>query len=204
VYVIPVAAMKLTGVAAGQWTTGAWPDLGALLAGPWLRLLIVAGGLVSTFATFNSLVMSYSRLPLAMAQDGLLPRALTKLNRRGAPWLSIVLCAAAWAAAIGIGFDRLITLDILIYGGSLLLEFLALILLRVKAPHMARPFRVPGGLAGAIAISIPPIALVALAIARSEGERIAGMNALEFAGLLTVAGFVVYPLLARRKRLVIE
>ena len=43
-------------------------------------------------------------------------------------------------------------LDILLYGASLVLEFLALIVLRIREPQLLRPFRVPGGMFGAIAV----------------------------------------------------
>jgi hypothetical protein len=32
---------------------------------------------------FNALVMSYTRLPMAMAEDGMLPRAVARRNSRG-------------------------------------------------------------------------------------------------------------------------
>ena len=37
---------------------------------------VVLGGMISGFGMFNALVMSYSRLPLAMAQDGMLPEGV--------------------------------------------------------------------------------------------------------------------------------
>lgn len=104
VYMVPIAAMMRTHIAPAEWTTGSWADLAARVAGPWLRVLIVCGGMVSTLGTFNSLVMSYSRLPLAMAEDSLLPRVFTRLNRKDVPWFSVLVCSAGWAAALGIGF----------------------------------------------------------------------------------------------------
>ena len=37
------------------------------VGGPWLRVWLVLGGMMSAFGMFNALVMSYSRLPYAMA-----------------------------------------------------------------------------------------------------------------------------------------
>ena len=54
------------------------------------------------------------------------------------------------------GFERLVTLDILIYGGSLGLEFVALVLLRIREPNLPRSFRVPGGLFGAVMVASFP------------------------------------------------
>ena len=44
-----------------------------MVGGPLLRIGLVLGGMMSAFGMFNALVMSYSRLPYAMAQDGMLP-----------------------------------------------------------------------------------------------------------------------------------
>src|SRR5438552_13732658 len=122
-----------------------------------LRVALVLGGMISAFGMFNALVMSYSRLPLAMAQDGMLPKVFGKLHpRTRAPWVAIVVCAIGWACCLGLGFERLVTIDILLYGASLSLEFAALIVLRVREPELRRPFRVPGGTFGAIAVRIPP------------------------------------------------
>ena len=72
-YIVPVAAVWMTHLPAGAWETGSWADIAGLLGGPALRIALVVGGMVSAFGMFNALVMSYSRLPLAMAQDGMLP-----------------------------------------------------------------------------------------------------------------------------------
>jgi amino acid transporter len=93
---------------------------------------------------------------------------------------------------LGLGFARLVTLDILLYGGSLALEFVALIVLRFREPSLRRPFRVPGGLPGAIAIGIPPVMLLAFSVIRSEHESILGMSSFAFGMILIAAGFVAY------------
>jgi len=77
---------------------------------------------------------------------------------------------------LGLGFARLVTIDILLYGFSLLLEFVALVVLRFREPELARPFRVPGGLFGAIAIGIPPMLLLGFSIIRSEHEQVWNMS----------------------------
>src|SRR5713226_5062298 len=142
-YIVPVAAVWMTRLPAGAWETGSWADIAGLLGGPFLRIALVVGGMFSAFGMFNALVMSYSRLPLAMAQDGMLPSIFGKLNRRRAPWVAIIALAIGWACCLGLGFERLVTIDILIYGASLSLEFLALVVLRIREPHLKRPFRVP-------------------------------------------------------------
>ena len=148
---------------------------------------------MSAFGMFNALVLSYSRLPLAMARDGLLPRAFATVHpKTGVPWVSILACAVGWGLCLGLGFDRLVTLDIILYGSSLLLEFVALVALRLREPDLHRPFRVPGGLPGAILSGVFPALLLGLSIFSAEHEAILGINAAVFAAGVLVAGFAVY------------
>ncbi len=192
-YVLPFAAMWMTGLTPTAWETGSWADIAGLLGGPLLRIGVVLGGVISAFGMFNALVMSYSRLPLAMAQDGMLPGIFAKLQKKSrAPWVAIVALALCWAMCLGLGFARLITIDILLYGFSLMLEFVALAVLRFREPDLARPFRVPGGLFGAIAIGIPPMLLLGFSIIRSEHEQVWNMSSFAFGMILVASGVVAY------------
>src|ERR1700719_2493980 len=160
-YILPFVAMWMTGLKPTAWETGSWADIAGLLGGPLLRIGVVLGGMISAFGMFNALVMSYSRLPLAMAQDGMLPAVFGKLQKKSrAPWVAIIALAIGWAMCLGLGFARLVTIDILLYGFSLMLEFAALAVLRFREPDLPRPFRVPGGLFGAIAVGIQPMLLL--------------------------------------------
>ena len=195
-YIVPVAAMWMTGLAPSAWETGSWAEIAGLVGGPLLRIALVAGGMISAFGMFNALVMSYSRLPLAMAQDGMLPRVFGKLHpQTRAPWVAIMVLAMGWACCLGLGFERLVTIDILLYGASLSLEFVALIYLRVREPELARPFRVPGGMFGAIAIGITPMLMLGFSIVRSQHEEVLGVSSFAFGILLIGAGIVAYALM---------
>jgi amino acid transporter len=192
-YIVPVAAVWMTGLPPTAWETGSWADIAGLLGGPLLRVGLVLGGMISAFGMFNALVMSYSRLPLAMAQDGMLPRVFGKLHPRSrAPWVSIVACAIGWALCLGLGFARLVTIDILLYGASLMLEFVALVVLRIREPNLPRAFRVPGGMFGAVAAGVTPMLLLGFSVVRSETEQVLGMSSFAFGMLLIAAGVLAY------------
>jgi len=206
-YVLPFVAVYLAGVPASRFAEdGSWALVGGMVGGKilgveWLRFLIVLGGMMSAFGMFNALVMSYSRLPLAMARDGMLPKVFAKTNRRAqAPWVAILACAAGWALCLGLGFQRLITLDIMLYGGSLILEFVTLVVLRIREPELRREFRVPGGLPGAVLAGVFPLALLVLALVKSESQTVLRMNGLVFGLLMIVSGFAAYAA-TRRLRL---
>jgi len=85
-----------------------------------------------------------------------------------------------------------VTIDILLYGVSLSLEFIALIVLRVREPELPRPFRVPGGMFGAVAVGIAPMLLLGFSVVRSETEQVLGMSSFAFGMLLIAAGVVAY------------
>jgi len=198
-YVLPFVAVYFTGIPASSFgEDGSWATIGGLLGGKlfgfeWLRFLIVLGGMMSAFGMFNALVMSYSRLPLAMAREGMLPKVFGKISKRTkAPWVAIIVCASGWALCLGLGFQRLITLDIMLYGFSLMLEFVTLVVLRLREPELKREFRVPGGLPGAILAGVFPLALLLLALLKSGSETVLGMNGLLFGALIIGCGFLVY------------
>jgi amino acid transporter len=205
-YVLPFVAVYLTGIPAsafsgeGSWATVAGALGGQFMGFEWLRFFVVLGAMMSAFGMFNALVMSYSRLPLAMAWDGMLPKVFAKTSKRtNAPWVAILVCAACWALCLGLGlgFSRLIALDIMLYGTSLSLEFVTLVVLRIREPNLKGEFRVPGGMVGVILTGVFPIALLSMAVVKSDSEAILGVNGLLFGLVIILAGFVVYGLTRR-------
>ncbi len=198
-YILPFVAVYFTGVQASAFAEeGSWAviagQLGGSIAGfQWLRFFVTLGGMMSAFGMFNALVLSYSRLPLAMARDGMLPKVFGKVTKETeTPWVSIIVCATCWAMCLGLGFKRLVTLDIMLYGASLMLEFVTLVVLRIREPKLRRSFRVPGGMAGAVTCGLFPLALLILSMLESDNETILGMNALAFGVIIIAAGFAMY------------
>ncbi len=191
-YLLPVLAAAWAGIDPSHWTTGSWADVARHFGGGWLAAAVVAGGVLSAFAIFNALVLSYSRVPFALAKGRMLPGVFARLSRRGAPTVSILACAGAWALCLTIGFDRLIELDVLLYGGGLVLEFVALAVLRRKEPRLPRPFRVPGGTAGVWLIGVVPALLLGVSLVRNATERFGGVSSLVVAALIVAAGPALY------------
>jgi amino acid transporter len=198
-YVLPIGAVAATGLDPNRWTTGGWPDVARALGGKeTLALALTAAGMLGALGTFNALTLVYSRLPAVMAEDGFLPAALAKRTRKTyAPWVSILVCAGAWALCLGLNFSKLVMLDVLLTGLSILLEFAALVALRLREPTLKRPYRVPGGIAGAIAIGLPPAALLILAVIRNDAEPVGPINALQLGVLIVLAGVGCYFLTRR-------
>jgi amino acid transporter len=194
-YILPLAAMACAGLAVRSFETGDWTTAARSIGGPMLGGAIATGGFITGIGMFNALVMSYSRLPTAMAEDGMLPRFLAIRNKRGVPWISVLLCGAAWALALKLPFEKLISIDLVLYGSSLVLEFVALVVLRIQEPGLARPFRA-GGLAVAIALGVFPTALIGYALFASRSDEITlwgkHIPALLFSLAIALLGPVLY------------
>jgi amino acid transporter len=197
-YIVPVGAVALTGLDPNRWSTGGWADVARAVihqpaVGTVMAVAITIGGMVGAVGTLNAQVMTFSRLPAVLAEDRFLPMILAKrLPRTGAPWVAILACSGVWALSLGFSFTKLILLDVLLTGLSVLLEFASLVALRIREPELARPYRVPGGLGVAISLGVLPLVLLVLAAIRNYAEPVGPMNALEFGGLLIALGVVAY------------
>jgi len=191
-YLFPVAAVARTGLDPNAWTEGGWVDVARSVGGEALAVAIAVAGLLGAVGSFGALMMSFTRLPAVMAEDGYLPAIFTRTNRAGAPWVAILVSAVCWAASYPLGFERSLILDVLLTGLSILLEFWALVALRIREPYLARPYRVPGGIAGAVLIGLPPLGLMIAALVRNRSEEIGPTSGLTIGLILIAAGIISY------------
>lgn len=199
-YVLVLGALGLAHVDPSAWDTGAFVDVARSFGGRGLAAAVVLGGMVGAFGMFNALCLSYSRVPAALADDGVLPSVLGRRTARSdTPWVSVLVCALAWTASLGLPFERLVSLDILLYGTSLLLEFVALVVLREREPDLPRPFRVPGGRVVAWLLGLGPLLLMGFALFKNSGETVLGVSALWFALAVVALGPLVYALRRRAR-----
>jgi len=190
-YILPLAAVALFGISVANFSTGSWADAARAIGGPILWAAVVIGGIINGFGMFNVLMMSYTRLPVAMAEDRMLPQFVTWKNSRDVPYISVLLCAFAWALALKLPFERLISIDLILYGASLILEFVALVVLRLREPSLLRPFRA-GNLAVATALGVGPTVLIGYALFASRDEKVGPMSASLFALIVALAGPLLY------------
>ena len=186
VYLLPVAVGVSADTQWANWQEGQFPKIAAAIGGGWLGAWLAAAGLISAVGLFNALLCTSSRVSYAMARRAMLPRPLADLHPHHAtPAKSIIVNAGGVALLIPFSFQELIQVDMFLYALALLLEFAALIWLRIKEPGMARPYRVPFGMPGVVAISIPPAALCMVSIVMSN-------EVTKYAALLGIVIGVVY------------
>ncbi len=189
-YLLPVTAGLHVAPQPESWKEGAFPNLALLLPGSplfttWLSRWLLAGAVISTFTLFNSLLLSYSRLPMALAMDRMLPERLARVDARGVPAASILTSAAIYSLFALLGFSKLVVLYVVLYTLSMVLEFLALWRLRIQEPDLPRPFRIPGGSLGMALTVVPPfaIAVVVMIFTLRQGRDSWGWLVLSLAGV---------------------
>jgi amino acid transporter len=164
-YVGPVLAGLHLAPDPQSWSEGVFPTLAkSLPGGHWLSLWLLAGALVSTFTLFNSLMLSYSRLPMVLAEDGYFPKFMARTNSRGVPVMTLAVSSLFYSALALLSYQRLAVLYALVYTLSIVLEFLALWILRRTEPDLVRPFRVPGGRIGLIYAVVTPLVVSAIVV----------------------------------------
>jgi amino acid transporter len=181
------------------WTDGAWPGLARVVVGGWLGVWVALAGMLSAFALFNALLLVYSRIPLVLAQDGLLPAALARTDARGTPANAVLVSAAVYSGFALLPFGGLLAGDVLLYTAALALEFASLIRLRRAEPGLRGAFRVPLGVPWLVALASLPLVVLVAGLVLEVRSRAIGLPGVVVAVLLALAGPPVYAALRARR-----
>ena len=192
-YLLPVGIALATTQNWHEWKTGDFPKIAAEVVGPWLGVIMSLAVMFSTWSLFNSQLLYTSRIPFAMAEDGLFPRWITRRNRRwGTPFASLLLCALIYSFFTLLDFRKLVVIDVLVYSAALLLEMLALFKLRLTRPDLPRPFRIPGGWPALLLVTLSMgVFISACFIFSLLGENGGWIQAVIAVGML-LTGLLVY------------
>jgi amino acid transporter len=86
----------------------------------------------------------------------------------------------------------------LLYSAALSLEFVALLVLRYKEPAMPRPFKIPGGWAVVILLTIAPMAFASVVLFATLSDPEADLRQIYIVVAAILSGVVLYFL--RRKK----
>lgn len=165
VYVMVILVAQQSGISTRVLAEQRFPALGVLIGGHWLGVLIAAGGMASALGIYTAVLLSVSRIPKVMADDGLLPPALTRLHAKfNTPYLSIIICSLVVSVMVLWSFDELLIIDVTVYGAGLFLEYISLIVLRLKSPEAVRPFKIPLGTRALCACLIIPTSVYVIAL----------------------------------------
>jgi amino acid transporter len=176
----------LAGLAsAGQWEkwhTGYFSDAakqigGMFLGHPWLGTWMTLAAMVANVALLNSTVLTTTRMPFALAEDGYLPAVLTrKHSRYGTPWLAIVVSSVIYALLAWQSLGQIISVYIWLRSATTVLTVLSAWKLRQTRPDMPRTFLIPGGRVGLIYVVAAPVLMAIIALL--GGDRFATIGGL--------------------------
>jgi amino acid transporter len=188
-------------------------DIGRALGGTALGHALLASAVLGNLALYLDYMASGARPLQALARDGLLPLALTRVSARYQTPIPAILLIAAINAVLIIGpFQSLVIIDVLLTVSAYALIFLAALRLRFLEPDLARPFKIPGGKYALTLLILPPMALIIFMIAITLVDHsltLWGRDRFEFlgieigwyglAGLIAIlSGPLFYPLFHRR------
>jgi amino acid transporter len=195
-YFLPTLAGLASAGNWEKWHTGYFSDaaaaIGASFVGrPWLGPLLGTGmtlaAMVGNVALLNSTVLTTTRMPFAMAEDGYLPEALTRKHAHyGTPWLAIVVSAAIYALLAWQSLGQLISVYIWLRSATTVLTVLSAWKLRRTQPELKRSFRIPGGRAGLLYVVGAPVVMALVALV--GGDRFATIGGV----IAILVGPIVY------------
>lgn len=155
--------------------------------------IVSIAAMISIFAALNGSILSGSRVPYAMARDGLFFKRMSHINPYfRTPGACIVLLGVVSSIILLSGrYDELATLVIfpswILYG----MTAASVIVLRIKRPDMNRPYRVPGYPLVPIFFVLVAVALLYSTLLNSPRESGIGL-------VLIIAGLPFYFFWKRR------
>ncbi len=174
-------------------------DIARSAFGAWAGYTVAALIIWTAFASVFSLLLGYSRVPYAAARDGNYFSFLAALHpRHGIPHRSLVALGLVGAVFCFFSLAQVITMLVIT---RILLQFFlqqfGVILLRIRQPNLARPFRMP-------LFPLPPLvamagfAFILFDPRRAESKGGSALFELGGAAFIAVSGTVLYLIRAHR------
>jgi len=102
--------------------------------------------MISIIGTLNGSILTNSRVPYAMASDGLFPKKIAELNEKSRVPVRAIVAQAIWASALALlgTFDQLTNYVIFATWIFYILTTSAVFVLRRKMPEAERPYKTLG------------------------------------------------------------
>ncbi|KAK4742758.1 hypothetical protein SAY87_000759 [Trapa incisa] len=149
------------------WTDGYFSDIAKIIGGVWLQWWMQAAAATANMGMFVAEMSSDSFQLLGMAERGMLPGFFAKRSRYGTPLIGILFSASGVLLLSWLSFQEIVAAENFLYCFGMILEFVSFVKLRIKHPHTPRPYKIPGGTVGAIALCVPPTILIGVVLALS-------------------------------------
>lgn len=151
---------------------------------------VTLAAVLSMIGLFIGNGLGGTRVPFALAEDGMMPRWLVKVHPKyGTPWVSILFCGLIFSIFTLQQFAFLVVVDVFLNVLVLLVCFAALWRLRFTRPDLPRK-KIPGGYLGLVLCTLAPSAIIFLAIYSQIVEE--GLSSLWLALAAIVVGALIY------------
>lgn len=195
VYFLPTLA-SLAALGNWQdWHTRYFSDAAKLIGGPWLGSWMTLAAMITNVSLLNATVLTSTRMPFAMAEDGYLSHSFTgKHPRFGTPWIAIIVSGVVYGLLAVHSLLQLITIYNWLRVATTIMTVLAAWQLRRKQPDMPRPFVIPGGKLGLITAVGAVVIMSAVALLGSD------KYGLLWGPVALAAGPAIYWVLHRAKK----
>ena len=132
-----------------KWHTGYFSDAARLIGGPWLGFAMTIAAMITNLSLLNATVLTSTRMPSTMAEDGYLPATFSARHPRyGTPCIAIIVSSIIYALLAQKTMVQLLTIYVWLRIGVTILTVLSSWQLRKTQPDLPRPFRIPWGRAG--------------------------------------------------------
>jgi amino acid transporter len=152
-----------------QWHTGYFSDAAQLIGGPWLGFAMTVAAMITNVSLLNATVLTSTRMPSTMAEDGYLPAALSARHPHyGTPWIAIMASSILSGLLAQNTIVQLLTVYVWLRIGVTILTVLSSWRLRKTQRDLPRPFRIPWGRAGLLYVVIAPLAMSVVALVGSD------------------------------------
>jgi len=172
-YVLPAVA-----VASVSATSSVATEVLASFAGPFAVTFMAAALMLSSLGSLHSSVLANSRVPYAMAADGMFFKPLAKISARTRVPVNAVLAQAGWASVLAISGTYDTLTDSVVFASCLFyaLSAAAVIIFRQREPDLPRPFRTWGYPFTPIAFVVVSAALLASALYATPKQALLGVG----------------------------
>ncbi|WP_413691777.1 ethanolamine permease [Psychromonas sp. KJ10-2] len=189
-----LVVVLVAGAAGAQVTAGsAVPLVDALnmTGNPNVATMVNVLGLAGLIASFFSIIYGYSRLVFALSRAGYLPQKLSLTSKRKVPVRSLIF-PGILGFLLSLTGEGDLMLSMAVVGATVSYAMMSgsHILLRIKQPGLARPYKTPGGVVTS-GISFV-LSLVAL-----TGVYAYDVRAFYFTLVLFVIGMLYYAFIGR-------
>jgi amino acid transporter len=132
---------------------------------PAFGLFFVVVAVSAQLSIFNTYIASGSRGFFALAEDNLAPRSLVKCSEKhGVPYVAVLSLGIFGLIGCMLPFGVIVVVDMMLLMSAYALIFISGCILRVREADLPRPFRVPIGTRGFIAMCTPPLVIAFAAL----------------------------------------